>query len=76
MLALRADMDALPIEEENNTPYRSTQPGKAHLCGHDAHTAMLLGAVKILARYKAEIGFPVRFIFSPLKKCPKAGRRK
>lgn len=62
-IAIRADMDALPIQEENNVPYASTIPGKMHACGHDAHTAMLLVTAKILSQMKFEGN--IRFIFQP-----------
>lgn len=64
-LAFRADMDALPMDEENDLPHKSTIPGRAHMCGHDAHTAMLLGAALALAERKKELDVNVRFIFQP-----------
>jgi amidohydrolase len=63
-IGLRADMDALPIEEETKLPYRSILPGKMHACGHDGHTTMLLGAARYLAETRDFDGTAV-FIFQP-----------
>lgn len=64
-IALRADMDALPIDEQRDIPYKSKVPGKAHMCGHDSHTAMLIGAAKILSYQQDLLKCHVRFIFQP-----------
>ena len=64
-VALRADMDALPITEQNEVPYKSTTPGVMHACGHDVHTASLLGAARILAELKNEFEGTVKLMFQP-----------
>ncbi len=63
VLAIRADIDALPIAERNTHDFVSKNPGVMHACGHDGHTAMLLGAAKVLAARRSELAGEVRFIF-------------
>ncbi|MCR5825195.1 MAG: amidohydrolase, partial [Oscillospiraceae bacterium] len=66
---LRADIDALPISERGCAPYRSRHEGVMHACGHDAHTACLLGAAKLLADNRARFGGEVRLVFQPAEEC-------
>ena len=64
-LMLRADMDALPIQEETNFEFKSKNPGVMHACGHDVHTSILLGVSKVLNEIKDEINGNVKFVFQP-----------
>ena len=64
-LLMRADMDALPIQEENDIPYKSVNDGVMHACGHDAHTAMLMVAAKILSKHRQQLHGAIKFVFEP-----------
>lgn len=81
VIALRADIDALPVTERNDLPFKSvvqtdfsgTQTGVAHACGHDAHTAILMGVAEILSKNKDKIKGTVKFIFQPAEEGPPPG---
>lgn len=64
-VALRADIDALPLQEANEVPYASTIPGRMHACGHDAHTAILFGAARLLSEHADKLAGTVKLIFQP-----------
>jgi amidohydrolase len=72
-VAYRADMDALPIQETIDVPYRSQNEGVKHACGHDAHMAVALGVAEVLARMKPQLRGTVKFIFQPAEEGPPAG---
>ena len=75
VLAIRADMDALPMQEENSLEFTSQNPGVMHACGHDAHTAMLLGTATILSQLQDQIQGEVRFIFQHAEELFPGGSR-
>lgn len=74
-LALRADMDALPVEEKVDLPFKSKVPGCMHACGHDTHTAVLLGVAKILKERESELPCNVRLFFQPCEEKEESGAK-
>ncbi|MTI60480.1 MAG: amidohydrolase [Firmicutes bacterium] len=74
VIAFRADMDALPVDEKNESPYMSKEIGKMHACGHDAHVAILLAVAAVLAEIKEEIQGQIKFIFQPAEEGPGGAR--
>ena len=70
VIALRCDIDALPIEEESGLAYSSKKPGLMHACGHDFHTAVMLGVAKVLNLYKEDLKGTVKIIFQPAEEAP------
>ena len=73
VLALRADIDALPIYEKTDVAYKSKNPGVMHACGHDMHTAMLLSAANVLSQNKQHISGTIKFIFQPAEEMKGGG---
>jgi len=75
LLAIRADMDALPVEEQCDLPFRSRISGKMHACGHDSHTAVLLAVAKYLKEHEASLCRRIRLIFQPAEETPVSGAK-
>lgn len=73
VIGLRADMDALPVQEESGLPYASQEPGKMHACGHDFHTACMLGAALEIKRREKELRGTVKIVFQPAEEISKGG---
>ncbi len=72
-IAIRADMDALPIQEENEHDFVSCAPGVAHMCGHDTHMAIAMTAARMIAEQRETLGCGLRFIFQPSEELPPGG---
>lgn len=75
-VAIRADMDALPMQDEKDVPYRSQNPGVCHACGHDGHTACLLGVAQYCAQHPEEFTGTLKFVFQPAEEGPAPGGAK
>ena len=73
VIGLRADMDALPMQEETNLPYASCQPGVMHACGHDCHTACMLGAALLIKEREKELAGTVKIVFQPAEEISEGG---
>jgi len=74
-IGIRADMDALPIEEKTGLPYASVHPGLMHACGHDSHTAVLLTVAQVLKRHEAEMNVRVKLLFQPSEEGAESGAK-
>ncbi|WP_156854926.1 M20 family metallopeptidase [Oceanobacillus sp. AG] len=74
-IALRADFDALPIDDEKDVPYKSTKPGIMHACGHDGHTSALLGTAAVLSEHRDKLNGNVIFVFQPAEERPPGGAK-
>lgn len=75
VIAFRADMDALPVEEKNDLPYKSTVPGVMHACGHDSHTAILLGLAEFFADHRELVKGKIKFIFQEAEEMTPGGAK-
>jgi len=74
-LLVRADMDALPIDDMTGTDYASTRQGRNHACGHDVHAAIVVGVAQVLSRHRAQLAGRVAFVFQPADEPMRGARR-